>query len=134
MKEKLSKVTIGIGLFLIITAILLGAMSTHVLKTHGIPPENIESFNTGIRYQMYSGLGLLLLVSLKDYFKFSLLLPISLLVFGTLGFAISVYLLTTQSLHNIPIGSGIMNLAPIGGGCMILGWTYLFVRFLIQRK
>lgn len=133
MNERLIKGTISFGIFFILTAIILGAVSTHILKTHGLPADNIASFNVGIRYQMYSGLGLLLIVSLRDIFKFSLLLPTALLIFGTFFFCITVYLLTTQSLHDLPV-AGMADFAPIGGGAMILSWTYLLVRFLIQKK
>lgn len=132
--QPIHQTMIKIGLLFITTAIILGAFSAHILKTHGVMDDNITSFETGIRYQMFSGIGLLLLVALKDYFRFSLLIPALLLIFGTMMFCIAVYLLTTQVMHNFPVGGNFSLLAPIGGGMMICGWLYLFIRFSIQRR
>lgn len=125
---------IKIALLYITLAIILGAFSAHILKTHGVMPENIASFETGIRYQLFNGLGLLLLIALRDFFKFSIILPAFLIIFGTLSFCIAVYLLTTQVMHNIQLGSAFNQLAPIGGAMMIGGWLYTFIRLLIQKN
>lgn len=132
-KQPIHYAMLRIGFFFIVLAIALGAFSSHILKTHGVYPENIASFEIGIRYQMYSGLGLILLVSIRDFFKFSLTIPALLLIFGTTAFCITVYLLNTQIIHNITMGSLFHFLAPIGGGMMIGAWLYILIRFIIQR-
>lgn len=133
-KEPIHETMIRIGLLFIVLAIVLGSASAHVLESNGVMPDNIASFETGIRYQMYAGLGLLLLVALRDFFKFSLMIPALLLIFGTTLFCLAVYLITTQAMHNIPVGGYFSLSAPIGGGMMIGAWMYIFVRFLIQKK
>ena len=55
----------------ILLAIVLGAFGAHALKEL-ISGEKLISFETGVRYQMYSGIALLVLGLNADRFGFNL--------------------------------------------------------------
>ena len=56
------------GVIFIIVSIVLGAFGAHALKAH-LTEERLASFETGVKYQMYHGLGLLLLAILTKHIQ-----------------------------------------------------------------
>ena len=66
-KKYFMKKFIYISILFCLTAIILGAFGAHLLKE--ILSENkLSSFETGIRYQMFHGITILILSLNKDYF------------------------------------------------------------------
>lgn len=116
----MSKQIIITGLLLGIIAIVLGAFGAHGLKKH-LLPEQLISFETGVKYLMYHGLFLLALAKF-DFIPSTTLSSIYwLVVIGALFFSGSIFLLTTESL----IGFSIKKFAwitPIGGTLLIIAW------------
>lgn len=116
----MSKQIIITGLLLGIIAIVLGAFGAHGLKKH-LLPEQLISFETGVKYLMYHGLFLLVLAKF-DFIPSTTLSSIYwLVVIGALFFSGSIFLLTTESL----IGFSIKKFAwitPIGGTLLIIAW------------
>ncbi|MFN3908691.1 MAG: DUF423 domain-containing protein [Flavobacterium sp.] len=116
----MSKQIIITGLLFGIIAIVLGAFGAHGLKKH-LLPEQLVSFETGVKYLMYHGLFLLVLAKF-DFIPSTALSSIYwLLVIGALFFSGSIFLLTTESL----IGFSIKKFAwitPIGGTLLIIAW------------
>ena len=116
----MSKQIIITGLLLGIIAIVLGAFGAHGLKKH-LLPEQLISFETGVKYLMYHGLFLLVLAKF-DFIPSTTLSSIYwLVVIGALFFSGSIFLLTTESL----IGFNIKKFAwitPIGGTLLIIAW------------
>ena len=74
-----------VGSVLILTAILLGAFGAHALKAV-LSDQKLLSFETGVRYQMYNGLALLILGFSASNLKFKLNWVFGLILFGTLLF------------------------------------------------
>ena len=64
-KETASKHFILFGIVLAALSVILGAFGAHGLKGQ-IEPSSIESFRTGIRYQMFHALGLILFASMNS--------------------------------------------------------------------
>jgi len=74
------------------TAIILGAFGAHALKQI-LSPVQLNSFETGVKYQMYHSLFLLFLgttSSISDKAKARIL---NLVIFGVLFFSGSIYLM-----------------------------------------
>jgi len=122
--EKMKQKTIFLwAIFFIATAIILGAFGAHALKK-ALSPESLQSFETGVKYQMYQGLGLLILGTMADRWTFNLKWPVSLLLIGTVLFSFSIYGLAIQE----PLGLSLKVLGPItplGGSLLIIGWIIL---------
>lgn len=116
------------GVLLGMTGIVLGAFAAHGLKEL-ITPESVQTFETGVRYQMYHALFLLFIgsttfVSIKAKKQIFYLVMIGLLLFSG-----SIYGLATNLLTNFNFKS-IAFVTPIGGLCLILSWILLFVNFI----
>jgi uncharacterized membrane protein YgdD (TMEM256/DUF423 family) len=111
-----------------VTGIVLGAFAAHGLKEL-IAPESVQTFETGVRYQMYHALFLLFIgstayVSTKAKKQIFYLVMIGLLLFSG-----SIYGLATNLLTNFDFKS-IAFVTPLGGLCLIIAWVLLFINFI----
>ena len=123
-KKYFMKKFIYISILFCLTAIILGAFGAHLLKE--ILSENkLTSFETGIRYQMFHGLSILILSLNKDYFTNRLKLVLKIMSFGTILFSLSIYLLNLQGLIEFKL-SFLGPITPIGGLFLIISWILLF--------
>ena len=93
-------------------SVILGAFGTHDLK-EVLTDSKFNSFETGIRYQMYHGLALLILVFHAKKLPKSKLLS-TMLITGTLLFSGSIYLLNIQELIGVSL-SFLGPITPVGG-------------------
>jgi len=108
-------------------AVALGAFGAHGLKKI-VPAETVQTFQTGVQYQMYHALALLLtgLLYEKCYQKFARIAGV-LFIIGIILFSGSLYLITagkaaeTTSLDKAGI------ITPFGGIAFIAGWLFLFL-------
>lgn len=119
------------GIFGII-AILLGAFGAHALKSI-LLPEQLNTFETGVKYQMYHALFLLLLginQSISEKIKKQIFL---LIVIGTIFFSFSIYLLATMSISGIKFKK-IGIITPIGGLLLIVGWLLFTLQFIKKKS
>ena len=113
------KVWIIIGSLLAALSVLLGAFGAHGLKSR-VSSTDLEIFETGVRYQMYHALGLILIGFIGFHFKQDILtVPAYLLLIGTFIFSCSLYILV---LTNIRWFGAV---TPVGGICLVLGWMVL---------
>ncbi|MDR6844732.1 DUF423 domain-containing protein [Flavobacterium granuli] len=105
-------------------AIIFGAFGAHALKKL-LPVEQLTTFETGVRYQMYHAL-FLLFIGTTTIINLKLKKRIYILtVFGVIFFSGSIYLLATNSL--MPIDFKILGfITPIGGIFLISAWFLLF--------
>lgn len=112
-------------------AIVLGAFGAHALKKT-LTPEQLTSFETGVKYQMYHALFLLFvgmtqMITLKEKG-----ILFYLIVVGVLFFSGSIYILTTGAITGIK--SKLFGpITPIGGLFLILSWGYLFYSILMKK-
>ena len=110
-----------------LTAVILGAFGAHALKEL-LNNNQLASFETGVRYQMYHGIVLLFIgISFNKIRKTALISK--LLASGTILFSFSIYLLNIQDLIGISI-SFLGPITPIGGALLICGWFRLLLSLL----
>ena len=111
-------------------AIILSAFGAHALKKV-LTLEELSTFETGVKYQMYHALFLVFigLASISQKAKKTIFF---LVVFGVIFFSGSIYLLATNSLT--PFDFKIIGfVTPIGGLLLISAWGVLFLNY-INRK
>nr|WP_315200716.1 DUF423 domain-containing protein [uncultured Flavobacterium sp.] len=115
-------------------AIILGAFGAHGLKKV-LSFEQLATFETGVRYQMYHALFLLFIGTttlINQKLKKTIL---NLTIIGVLFFSGSIYLLATNSLT--PIDFKVIGfITPIGGLFLIISWFLLFFDLIkpIKKK
>lgn len=123
------------GALFAMIAVILGAFGAHSLKAAaGMTPETLQTFDTGVRYQFYHALALILLgILIKISGEHKLLRAAYwLFVTGILFFSGSLYFLSTQGI----LGTDLRVLGPItplGGLCFITGWLML-VLFMTKKQ
>ena len=120
------------GLIFGLLGIVIGAFGTHGLKPI-LSPDSFSSLETGIKYQIYHSLLLLILgVLIKTGQQFSNSV-FYLLVSGIILFSGSIYLLATNDLTVFDFK--VLALAtPLGGSLLILAWAWLLVHFIKLKK
>lgn len=116
------KVFVLLGSLNAFLAVALGAFGAHGLKTK-VSAELLSVWQTGVQYQMFHALGLVLLGILLQMFpQAALLRPAGWLLFsGIVLFSGSLYLLVITGIR--PLGM----VTPIGGIAFLLGWVLLSV-------
>ena len=118
--------------FLGMVAIILGAFGAHALKKV-LSPEQLISFETGVRYQMYQAFFLFVLATQNDIVEKTKKTIYTLVVLGVLFFSGSIYLLSTMGITGINFKS-IGFITPIGGLLLIVAWGLLGFSILKTRK
>jgi uncharacterized membrane protein YgdD (TMEM256/DUF423 family) len=112
------------GILLIVISILLGAFGAHGLKSI-VSSDKLISFETGVKYQMYQGLGFLIVglsfSKLKKTTNWFYLLGLT----GILFFSGSIYFLTLSDLTHLP-KIIFIPMTPLGGTLLIAAWLNLF--------
>ena len=122
------KTYISLASFFAGTAVILGAFGAHALKGK-INVQQLQVFETGVKYQFYHALALLALGILADKLN-SPALTYSAWFFtaGILLFSGSLYLLSTIDINGMAgIKSILGPITPLGGLLFILGWISLFI-------
>jgi len=115
--------------FLGLTAIILGAFGAHALKEI-LSVEQLNSFETAVRYQMYHVI-VLLIVNLFDGFTTKQKNTISILFFiAILLFSGSIYLIQLTQIT----AKSIWFITPLGGLFFIIGWLLMIVIFAKKMK
>ena len=122
----MNRTILASGTILGLVGVVLGALGAHALKSM-LTASALESFRTGVTYQMYHALFLLVLGSINGLDK-SLKKPIFYLILtGVLCFSFSIYALTTGPLAGLDF-SAIAWLTPVGGVLLICGWGLMLYR------
>lgn len=113
------------------TSIVLGAFGAHALK-QVLTADQLITFETGVKYQMYHALFLLFLgldTHLTTKVKKTILV---LTILGVILFSGSIYLLATDSLNTFNF-KAIGFVTPIGGLFLISAWSILMAQFLKKK-
>lgn len=127
----MDKKIISIAAIFGMIAIILGAFGAHALKKV-LSVEELSTFETGVKYQMYHALFLVLIGTLELSLKAKKIIY-NLVVFGVIFFSGSIYLLATNSLTSFDF-KVIGFITPIGGLLLILGWGVLFFNFVKNKS
>jgi uncharacterized membrane protein YgdD (TMEM256/DUF423 family) len=108
-------------------AVVLGALGAHALKTK-LGPDQLQSFETAVKYQMYHSLALFILSLLANVLDLKFLKYAGyLFIFGILFFSGSIYLLSTRTITGMEGISFLGPITPIGGLLLITGWIFVFI-------
>lgn len=118
----------AIGALLGLLAVVIGAFGAHALKK-SLTEEELKSFETGVKYQMYHAILLLVLsfnlnldTSMEKYMIYCF-------IFGILLFSFSIYALVIGKSK----GKNMKFLGPVtplGGLLLVMGWGLLFYSFI----
>ncbi len=129
----MKNITLIIGAIYGMTAVILGALGSHAFKKI-LSLERLQSFEIGVKYQMYHAL---LLLILGFFLKFDTGIEKTaswFIILGTFLFSVSIYFLSFQDV----LGKNLKFLGPItplGGVLMIAGWAllmYYFIKFKVN--
>ena len=111
------------------TGIIFGAFGAHFLKKK-LTTEQLQSIETGVKYQMYHAI-VLLVLGLQLEFDSTLKSCIFLLlIIGTFLFSFSIYGLVLSSARNKKIRF-LGPMTPLGGLLLVLSWGLLMYLFLL---
>jgi len=107
--------------------VALGAMGAHALKEK-LPSENLQTFETAVKYQFYHTLAIILIVILSEKISSKFLhYSSALFIAGIILFSFSLYFLSLRPI--IGIGNEEMKwvgaITPFGGVSFILAWLML---------
>ena len=116
---------IKVAILFCTTSVVLGAFGAHLLKDL-LTEHQLSSFQTGIRYQMFHGLSILILALNKNYFTEKLNKVLQLMSVGIILFSLSIYLLNLQELLGLAL-SFLGPVTPLGGLFLIASWILLFL-------
>ena len=115
---------IKVAILFCTTSVVLGAFGAHLLKDL-LTEHQLSSFQTGIRFQMFHGLSILILAINENYFTEKLNRVLQLMSVGIILFSLSIYLLNLQELLELPL-SFLGPVTPLGGLFLIVSWILLF--------
>jgi uncharacterized membrane protein YgdD (TMEM256/DUF423 family) len=113
-----------IGSALAALAVVIGAFGAHGLKSR-VSADDLVIFETGVRYQMYHSLALILLGLIGVNFQSNIVqLPAILFLAGIIIFSGTLYLIPLTGLRWFGA------ITPIGGTALILGWIVLIFNLI----
>jgi len=115
-----------------ILGIILGAFAAHGLEKV-LDNEAIDTFETGVRYQMYHAFLLLILGASNFIKEKSKKIVFVLVLFGVVFFSGSIYGLAINSLTAFDFKS-IALITPVGGLLLILAWLLLLLAILKIKR
>ena len=121
--SKIDKKTVIIAAILGAITIAIGAFGAHGLKEL-VNEQSLNSFNTGVRYQMYHILALLIIGLSSKISDLTKKWTFGFMISGIILFSGSIYVLSIKELLSIDISS-IGFITPLGGILFILGWLRL---------
>ena len=121
---------IKIAIYFAVTAVTLGALGAHALKDI-LSDSQLHSFETGVRYQLFHALALLVLALNAEKFNQHLKKSLTLMTAGICLFSFSIYLLSIPEAVAISL-SFLGPITPIGGLLLISAWLVLF--FSIKKQ
>lgn len=109
-------------------AVILGAFGAHALKAK-LSPESLQIFETGVRYQFYHALALLLVALLSDKMNSSSMnFSGYFFIAGVILFSGSIYLLATREILGIDSWKSFLGpITPLRGLCFVVGWILLLI-------
>ncbi len=120
--------TLVIGAVYGLMSVILGAFGAHAFRKI-LSPERLESFETGVRYQMYAAFFLLFVGWILKFETGSEKWISWLMIFGTLLFSVSIYFLSFQEHWGVKL-SFLGPITPIGGVMMMVSWVMLIFYFV----
>lgn len=120
------------GAILGMLSVVLGAYGAHGLKQL-VSMDLVQTFETGVKYQMYHALLLLFLGGISAIPYKIKRAVFALTLIGVIFFSGSIYGLVTNEYTAIDFKK-IALITPIGGAFLIAAWTVLLIGFFRIKK
>lgn len=130
--DEMDKKIISTGAIFGMLAIILGAFGAHALKKV-LSIEELATFETGVKYQMYHALFLLFIGLSSGISEKTKKTIYYLVAVGVLFFSGSIYLLATNKLTTFDFKT-IGFVTPIGGLLLILAWGALLLNYFNKKS
>jgi len=128
----MSKSFLVSGIILAGVAVALGAFGAHGLKKV-VDEQSIEVFKTGVQYQFYHSLALILTGLLSFHFSSKeIKWAGNLFIGGIIFFSGSLYAITAFKAMELTVPKFIGPVTPVGGLLFIAGWICLL--FAVIKK
>ncbi|ACU08711.1 protein of hypothetical function DUF423 [Flavobacteriaceae bacterium 3519-10] len=123
--------TLVVGAVYGLLSVILGAFGAHAFRKI-LSPEKLESFETGVRYQMYAAFFLLIVGYILKFETTSEKWISILMIAGTFIFSVSIYLLAFNGISGMNF-KFLGPITPIGGLLMIISWLMLIFYFVKDK-
>ena len=127
----MKSLTLIIGAVYGLLSVILGAFGAHAFKKI-LSPDRLESFETGVRYQMYAAFFLLIVGWILKYETKSENWISWMMIFGTLLFSFSIYFLSFNGYNGMNF-KFLGPITPVGGLLMIVSWAMLIFYFVKNK-
>lgn len=127
-KISTNKTILITGAVLGLLAVLFGAFGAHGLKQL-VGSESIDSFTTGVRYQMYHAIVCLILGNMSVLQEVTRKRIFYFFIGGITLFSGSIYLLVIDEILGISLSS-IGFITPLGGLMLIIGWVFFAISLM----
>lgn len=124
----MDKFTLIIGITYGALAVIFGAFGAHYLKSK-LTAQASQSFETGVKYQFYHGLFLLIIGFNASEIGDNIRLITLLAAIGVVLFSFSIYGLVLSDMNGKKIKI-LGPVTPIGGLCLIASWGVLLYSIL----
>jgi uncharacterized membrane protein YgdD (TMEM256/DUF423 family) len=112
-------------------SIVLGAFGAHALKKV-LTPEQLSSFEVGVRYLMYHGIFLLFIGTSQMLLPEQKNTVFYLTLFGSMLFSGSIFLLASSGATGLNF-KFLGPITPIGGLLLIASWAMTFYYIVIKK-
>lgn len=124
----MKNLTLIIGGIYGLLSVILGAFGAHAFKKI-LSVERLESFETGVRYQIYAAFFLLIVGYILKFETSSEKWISILMIAGAFLFSVSIYFLSFQDYWGVNL-KFLGPITPIGGLFMIISWGMLIWYFV----
>ena len=119
--------TLIIGAVYGLLSVILGAFGAHAFKKI-LSVERLESFEVGVRYQMYAAFFLMIVGYILKFETGQEKWISILMIAGTFLFSVSIYFLSFQDYLGMNL-KFLGPITPLGGLLMIISWAMLIFYF-----
>lgn len=114
-----------------VLSVILGAFGAHAFRKI-LSTERLESFETGVRYQMYAAFFLLFVGWILKFETKSENWISWLMIIGAFLFSVSIYFLAFQDVWGTNL-KFLGPITPLGGVLMIVSWIVLIFYFVRMK-
>jgi uncharacterized membrane protein YgdD (TMEM256/DUF423 family) len=122
------------GILLAGLAVGLGAFGAHGLKNR-VDEQAVDIFKTGVQYQLYHALALILAGIVAMHLPTKLVLWAgNFFMTGILFFSGSLYTITACKAVQMAVPSFVGPITPLGGLLFILGWIFLLIAAVKKKQ
>lgn len=121
-----------LGSILFCVGIVFGAFGAHALK-ETITESKLNSFEVGVRYQMFNSLAIIFLSINAKILPFEIKNILRLMTTGIILFCFSIYFLALSDLLKLNL-KFLGPITPIGGLLLILSWIQFIFKLIKSKK